>query len=827
MTNEPAEFEEKPAPDPNNSEQDKLPSSSESKSPRNSQVQLSFELKPGARVSVTVESIPTKPGITLPESDRSGNSNIASIRGSPAHIILEGTSDQGVIQANVVLPEEGSSQKEIPALGKVIFQTGNEEPKKLQETPLKASKVHQLMSNIGSWLDRINNQPITKLPVILFAASGIVYLVIHLVGLLKFPIYFFCDEAADTLQAADLVNNGFRDFRGDLFPTFFQNGGQFSLGTSVYLKIIPYILFGRSDWMVRFITVLVSLVAVLWVGLILRDIFKKSYWWSGVLLLGVTPTWFLHTRTGFEVSLMVTLYTGFIYYYLLYRLRNPRYLFVSLVLGGLAFYAYTPGEIIMVVSGVLLLISDWRYHWQQRKIGLYGVGVLVLLAAPLARFIIQHPVDYFNRLSLYGSYLIGNGTAIAKIRTYFITWLSGLNPLYWFFSNSKDLPIYTMKGYGHIAWPTLPFVALGLWQTLKRMGQSEYRLLLLVILAAPTGAAVAAIDVNRAQVIVIPVLMLMVLGLETSLVWIKKKIHIPELTISVGVFLVLSVCSLLMLRDVLVNGPTWYTDYGLSGMQYGARQVFTTAETYHLAHPDDQIYISPNWSFQTNALLRFYLGDNSPIQIGTVDASIEQVNPTIQNTLFVLTPDDYQKVVDSGEFKSITPDIVLPYPDGKPGFYFTHLQYQDNIQQILAAIVEKRHELTYGSITLDGETVTVGYSTLDLGTIENAFDGNPSTLIRTKEANPLVIELDFPQPKLLSGVTVRVGAEPVRLTAYLTVGDNTQPIQYSVDAGEVQNYKDVTLTFDSPVMVTKLRLEVLDVLVPEPTNIHVWEVTLK
>jgi len=296
------------------------------------------------------------------------------------------------------------------------------------------------------------------------------------------------------------------------------------------------------------------------------------------------------------------------------------------------------------------------------------------------------------------------------------------------------------------------------------------------------------------QVLVIPVVVLIAIGLETCLDWLKKRTHLGEALLGAGVFLVLSVCSLLMLRDALVNGPTWYTDYGLTGMQYGAHQVFTNAQAYQQAHPQEQIYISPNWAFQT---------------------------------LFVLTPDDYQKVVDSGEFKPINPDLVLPYPDGKPGFYFVHLQYRDDIQQFMAAIVEKRHQLIYGTINLDGETVTVGYSALDEGPIDNAFDGNPDTLVKSSEANPLVIELDFPQPRALSGVTVRVGAEPVKVTAYVTTTDGAQPVVFSADAGEVTGYKDITVTFAGSLTATKLRLEVQDVLVPEPSNVHVWEVTLK
>ncbi len=700
--------------------------------------------------------------------------------------------------------------------------------KRIEEQTLPENPAPtRLLPSKTRWLRQLADRPLANLPLTLFVASGVVYLAIHLIGLLNFPIYFFVDEAASTIQAADFVTNNFHDFRGELFPTFFQNGGQFSLGTTVYLQVIPYILFGKSEWVVRFVTVLVSLLAVLWVGLILRDIFKKSYWWSGVMLLGLAPAWFLSSRTGFECPLMVTLYAGFIYYYLLYRLKNPRYLFASLVLGGLAFYAYTPGQVIIVVTGLLLLISDWRYHWQQRKTSLLGLGLIVVLAIPLARFIIMHPNDYTGRLGMYGSYLAGDGTVLQKIGSYLSKWLSGLNPFYYFFANDQNLPVYTMKGYGLILWPMLPFAALGSWQMLKRIRQSEYRLLLLAILAAPTGAALVAIDSNRVQAILIPVILLIAIGLEACLEWVKRNRRVSETALSFGLFLVLSIWSGLMLRDVLANGPTWFTNYGLDGMQYGARQVFSAAQTYQNAHPDVQIYISPNWTFQSNVLERFFLPDNTPIKMGTVDAYIENVQPEIDQTLFVLTPADDQKVVDSGEFKEITPELVIPYPDGKPGFYFARLQYRDDIQQIMAAIVEKRHQLVYGSINLNGEEVRVGYPKLDVGPIDHAFDGNPDTLIKTSEANPLTIELDFPQPRQLSGVTVRVGSEPVKVTVYLSTSDNAQPLQLSTEVGQVNGYKEIPLDFGTPVMVQSLRLEVLDVLVPEPTNVHVWEITLR
>ena len=43
------------------------------------------------------------------------------------------------------------------------------------------------------------------------------------------------------------------------------------------------------------------------------------------------------------------------------------------------------------------------------------------------------------------------------------------------------------------------------------------------------------------------------------------------------------------------------------------------------------------------------------------------------------------------------------------------------------------------------ETISVKYSYLDMGPIENIFDGHQDTLIRTMEANPLVVEITPPQ----------------------------------------------------------------------------------
>ena len=63
-------------------------------------------------------------------------------------------------------------------------------------------------------------------------------------GFEGFPISFFGDEAIQSVTAADLIRDGFRGQRGELLPTYFENGGTFNLAVSVHAQVVPHALFG-------------------------------------------------------------------------------------------------------------------------------------------------------------------------------------------------------------------------------------------------------------------------------------------------------------------------------------------------------------------------------------------------------------------------------------------------------------------------------------------------------------------------------------------------------------------------------------------------------
>jgi hypothetical protein len=757
-----------------------------------SHVNLTMDLPPGTRLRVTVETLPC-----------SGN---------------EDGEDPTVVSQTIISDGEPISIT-IPPITTAARTTA-------QITQTTASKTApfglwpRLQATLRSWP--------YSLQMTLFGLALLVYLSTRLIGLLDFPIYFFTDEAAQTVLAADLVRDNFKNEDKTFLPTYFKNGGQYNLSLSVYVQVLPYLLFGKSAFITRLVSVLITLLAALSIGFMLRDIFKIPYWWSGVLLLSVAPAWFLHSRTAFETAIFVSLYAATLYAYLLYRYRSPKYLYVTLILAALAFYTYSPGQAVIAVSGLLLLISDIRYHWENRRIALKGIGLIVLLAVPYIRFRLtlpDAPVDHLRRL---GSYWIQSIPFQEKLKQYWTEYSYGLSPGYWFIPNDRDLPRHIMKGYGHLLRATLPLAAIGLILAIIKFRSSAYRTLLIALLAAPTGAALAEIGVTRTLVFVIPATLLTAIGLSKVLTWIEK-IKLPRQALSIGLFVLLTLINFAILRDTLANGATWYRDYGLGGMQYGASMVFDKIEETLDKFPQEKIILSPSWANGTDMLARFYLADPLPIELGSMEGYLFERLPLNDGMLFIMTPDEYEKAASSGKFSMIRVEDTLPYPNGETGFYFARLRYAENLDEILAAERDARRQLIPGEVSMDGQTLQVQYPHLDMGEIVHAFDSDPYTLIRTLEANPLVLKLDLPQPRTLNGLTARVGGTPTRLTVRVyqkAASADSEPVEYSVSAGDWPEPRDLSIDFEQQMVVNHLEIAVENSRDQEPAHVHLWEVWL-
>lgn len=660
------------------------------------------------------------------------------------------------------------------------------------------------------------------LPTILFAAGIFTYLLTRLLKIDEFPIYFFCDEAIQTMSAVDLIRNGFRDSAGNFLPAYFQNGGQYNLGLSVYWQLLPALL-QRSVTLTRSFAALATLAFPLSMAYALKDIYKIKHWYLAPALAAAIPAWFLHSRTAFETCLGASMYSLFLYFYLKYRRQDRKYLYASLIFGALSFYAYTPMQMVMIVSGSILLIIDFRYHWQDKRTLLKGFLFLAVLAAPDLIFRRNHQQAIQQHLNLLHSYLLDPHLSVGKKLLYFLArYLRGFDPSYWFLPHQQDLVRHTMLGWGHMPLLFFPFTAIGAWQTMKNWSRAENRTLLAALAAAPSGAALVEPSITRLMVMVVPFAYLTIVGISLVLAFIRQKFKITKVSVAAAAVF-LAVSGLWMTLDSLHNGPAWFTDYSLYGMQWGGKQVFSEIRSYLEVNPNDKVIITPSWANNTDVIGRFFLGDPLPVEFNSIHAYLSKLLPIDENTLFVLTPEEVDDLQKSGKFKPMVIKRILNWPDGRPGFYFLQLSYADNAAEIFEQEAAELARPMYDSVQLFGQTVAVEFSRIDMAKISAIFDGDQRSLTRTLRSNPFIIKLKFPEPVQISQATTTIGSPATQITMTAERPDGSQTEVETRVISIPDSIRPVPLMFEHPEEVSTLTLRILSIGEQEPTHVHVWE----
>ncbi len=657
-----------------------------------------------------------------------------------------------------------------------------------------------------------------------FLAGLLLYLFTRFVALSRFPIYFFSDEAIQTIAAKDLLRNGFRDPLGNLFPLFFNNGGQYNLSASVYLQTL-IAGFPNTVWLTRGLPALVTLVFPLFMGLALRDFFKIKTWWLAPFVVSAIPAWFLHSRTAFETCLGSAFFALFLYFYLRYRLLDRKAVVWVVLFAAVAFYSYAPLQLVVVLTALVLFFSDLRYHFN-RQSALPGFLALLIVALPYLLFRLQFTDSLQTHLYKLSSYWLEQIPLSMKFFTFFKNYLFGFDPTYWFIPNKVDLIRHQMKGYGHLPLWSLPLIITALVQSVRQFKQPEHRTLLIALLSAPAGAALVDPSITRLMVFIVPAAYLTCLGLDALLGWLLKNVTLTPRRSSL-ILLPLLFASLWMTQDALRNGPTWFDDYSMYGMQWGGQTLFNKIKTWQKQHPGQQIVLSPSWANATDVLARYFLEDSPGIRLDTYKAwSLYYTPPLDSNILFIMLPEELKEMSADPKFTDWAVLDQISWPDGRPGFYFVTLRYADNAQAIFEQQALERRIPKTAIVQLMGQDVMVDYSPLDLGEIWQAFDGDDRSVIRSFEANPLRIKLTFKEAVTLNSVNVLVGGPPTDM-ALEVLSASGETTSYTQALGSSSVVRPISVTFENPIEVKEFTLSVSNTGESEPAHVHIWEIKLR
>jgi hypothetical protein len=533
---------------------------------------------------------------------------------------------------------------------------------------------------------------------------------------------------------------------------------------------------------------------------------------------------------------VASFYAALLYFYNRYRQGQDQYLYAAILAGALTFYTHGLGQILAGLTGLMFFISDFRYHFQkERRETMYiAMGLVILCILPYLRYNLDNFDTIPAQIRQRGSYWMdGNFTLTKKIAKFFEQYSLGINPLFWFFPNSIDIVRHKMLGYGNIHLFLLPFAIAGMVKSVINFRKPEYRTILITFFVSPIPATVVAIGTPRVLWMIIPWVILIALGFNWFAVWISTRKPIIKFSIiNWAVFITLALTSGFMLRDAIVNGPLWFKDYGLYGMQYGAKQVFQDTVARELKNnPNIKFIISPSWANGTDQFASFFVPPDllKRVQFGTPNDLYNNPTWLTPGSIFIITTDEFSNFSKDARFKNLQVQETIPFPDGKPGFYLVTLKFADNIDEIMAAEHEARRKPVEGHVMINGQTTRILHSPIGGGNIQDSFDDNPDTLTRVVEANPYVFELNPSTPIVTHSITIQTGSlSDFTVTISLYAPGSSVPEIYTQTFQDLPPDPLVIVEFDNgPASSERIYIEIKDNTSGETSQIHVRTIAFK
>jgi len=161
-------------------------------------------------------------------------------------------------------------------------------------------------------------------------------------------------------------------------------------------------------------------------------------------------------------------------------------------------------------------------------------------------------------------------------------------------------------------------------------------------------------------------------------------------------------------------------------------------------------------------------------------------------------------------------------------FAFTRLANGNGTNSALDAEKAVLAGLVADDIPLGNETIRMIHSPLDIGQSKDVFDNNLDTLMRGREANPFILDLQFPQPQVIKGLVMDFGRMDFLMRVQVYGTDNTKPISYQGEYRQQPGIPHIDMDFaGGPEQVKRIYIEIEQLNAPDEVHIHVREIVFK
>lgn len=388
------------------------------------------------------------------------------------------------------------------------------------------------------------------------------------------------DEAFAGYEAWNILTTG-HDTMGYYYPLYlFTNGGGMN-ALETYLMIPFMAAFGPQDWVIRVPQVIVAVLSIPAAYGAAKRIYGERVGMWAMLLVAWSPWHIMLSRWGLESNLAPGMLL-FGMYFFLRGLERKRYYVISALMYGLALYSYA---MVWLYVPVILLVSagylirEKRLYWND-KVLWACIAIVGVMAIPLALVVLVN-YGYIGEISTRFFSIPKLDFLRTNQTSGYTLWQNAVNLCGILFLQSDGLIWNCVDGYGLYYPIGILFILLGTVGTIhsfcNKCRQKKFApefFVLLQFLCGVFSGLVSHVNVNRINIIFLPMLIMGGYGIE---IFCRKLGEIrPKLrrTTPILVLVVYAACFISFERFYFVE----YRQYSAAAFDAGLEEALQEAE---------------------------------------------------------------------------------------------------------------------------------------------------------------------------------------------------------------------------------------------------------
>ena len=204
------------------------------------------------------------------------------------------------------------------------------------------------------------------------------------------------DECAISYNAYSILKTGKDEF-GAMMPLAFRSFDDYKAPLYIYAVVPSIVIFGLTDFAVRFPSALMGILTVLFVYLLIEELLKQTQLKNtryfildtrylpalSAGLLAISPWHLQFSRSAYEANVAV----GFIVlgmWMLIKGLRDGKWLMGSAIALSLSMWTYHTPRLFVPLLLIGVLVIWWKDLWKQKTWAMISICVAGALLLPLA-----------------------------------------------------------------------------------------------------------------------------------------------------------------------------------------------------------------------------------------------------------------------------------------------------------------------------------------------------------------------------------------------------------------------------------------------------------